>query len=457
MEREGLRSWAEWIRGGGAVQERAERAVAVRRPEWGAYREFRSEDLVAGARWVSDAFGRGLDLGPLAGVPVSVKDLYGVCGWSTYAGTPRPLPPRFEREGPVVRRLRSSGALVTGKTHTVEFAFGGLGTNAHWGTPLNPWDGSQPRVPGGSSAGAGVSLLEGSADVALGTDTAGSIRIPAAFTATVGLKLGARRWSREGIVPLSPTLDSVGVMARTVDDASFAFHALDGRPDQAWHPSAMPDASHVDLRIHERHFFDDGDPSTLETLQDALRELGRGGFRIGTARMPEVGAALGLFNKGSVTGVECLSFIRRELPQWEHWLEPAVAPRVRSAVTISGPEYVRRRARLGRLARSARLRFGPGEVLVAPTVVRGPPTLHEVSTSDGYRKANLLALRNTSVANSLQWCAISVPCGLDAQRLPVGLMLMLPAGRESELLGVARRVERILGTAEQRFGPLPGP
>ena len=438
------------------IEDRIERSIVSRRPEWNAYRVFRDEPLRATARWAADALRRSVDLGPLHGVAVSVKDIFGLAGERTYAGTPRPLPARFEREGPVVAGLRRQGAVVTGKTHTVELAFGGLGPNGHWGTPRNPWDGARHRVSGGSSSGAAVSLLEGSADLALGSDTAGSIRIPAAFCGLVGLKLTAGRWSTAGVVPLSSTLDSIGVLGRSVEDVAFGFFALDGDFERAWAQPRRSPAEAPTLAVHERGFWDEAADDIDDTVRTALRELERGGCRLKSARVPEVGAALRFFGKGSVTGVECLSFVRREIPEWEPLLEPNVAPRIRGAESVSGCEYVRRRARIERLGRRAAARIAPGTILVAPTVVRSAPALDEVSEPADYRRINLLALRNTSVANTLGWCALSVPCGLDAQRLPIGLMLMAPGGREPELLTAGLAVEQMLGTAAERFGPLPG-
>ena len=150
-----------------------------------------------------------------------------------YAGSSRLMPDALQREGPLVENLRQQRAVFTGKTHTVEFAFSGLGLNSHWGTPRNPWDTAVHRVPGGSSSGAGVSLIEGSAILAFGSDTAGSVRIPASLTGTVGLKTTHGRWPLAGIVPLSPTLDTAGLLARTADDMLFAFAAIDPKSSTA--------------------------------------------------------------------------------------------------------------------------------------------------------------------------------------------------------------------------------
>src|SRR6516164_1459944 len=173
------------------------------------------------------AFAAGSQAGPLQGIPTSIKDLFAVSGFPTYAGSPKRLPPKFERDGPVIATLRRQLATVMGKTHMVEFAFGGTGHNAHYGTPYNPWDEKAHRSPGGSSSGAGVSLCEGSALLAFGSDTAASVRLPAAMTGNAGLKITKDRWSTAGIVPLSFTFDTPGILARSMADAAFSFAALD--------------------------------------------------------------------------------------------------------------------------------------------------------------------------------------------------------------------------------------
>ena len=197
------------------------------------------------------AFAAGNRLGPLQGIPVSVKDLYGVEGLPIFAGSPRELPLEWRREGWLVRRLRDQLAIVMGKTHTVEFAFGGLGISAHWPVPWNPQDRKTHRSPGGSSSGAGVSLGEGTALIALGTDTGGSVRIPASVTGNVALKTTAGRWPTTGIVPLSTTFDTAGFLARSAADAAFAFESVDGEK-----VPALDDLGTVRLAVAEPSLLD---------------------------------------------------------------------------------------------------------------------------------------------------------------------------------------------------------
>lgn len=428
----------------------------------GAYKCWAPEPARAAAAAADAAFAAGAVVGPLQGIPVSVKDLYGVAGLPTFAGTPRRLPPDWEREGPLVSALRRQLAVITGKTHTVEFAFGGLGVNHHWGTPRNPWDAARHRVPGGSSSGAGVSLLEGSALLALGSDTAGSVRIPASMTGNVGLKTSFGRWSVAGVVPLSPTLDTTGLLARSVDDAVFGFGAL----DPAWgDPAALRreleaiEPAQVRIGVGDRCLWEGCDPGVAEAAEAALRELAAAGMRVSDVALPEAAEAIELLHVGSVAAAECDAFLATELPEWRATLDPIVTARIADGGSIPAREYLLRRRRLRALAAAAGRRFAGLDVIVSPTVPITPPALEEVADIDGYRPRNLATLRNTCAGNYLDLCALSLPAGLDRAGLPVGLQLLAPHGAEERLLAVALAVERVLGTPPERLGaaPLIGP
>ena len=193
----------------------------------GAYSQWRPEFALQCAEAADAVFALGSTTGLLQGIPISVKDLFGVKGFATFAGSPKRLPPAFEAEGPVIAKVRRQLPLIMGKTHMVEFAFGATGQNTHYGNPRNPWDATVHRSPGGSSSGAGVSLCEGSALLAFGTDTAASVRLPATMTGNAGLKLTKNRWSTEGIVPLSFSFDTPGLLARSMADIAFGFAAVD--------------------------------------------------------------------------------------------------------------------------------------------------------------------------------------------------------------------------------------
>ena len=432
------------------ARELAERALSRSRHD--AYVNVDRERTLSAADAADRAFDAGYDVGPLQGVPVSVKDLYGVPGYPTFAGSPRRLPDRFEQPGPVVCALLDQLGVVTGKTHTVEFAFGGIGTNPHYPTPKNPWDTAHHRAPGGSSAGAGVSLSEGSAFVALGTDTAGSVRIPAAWTANVALKTTKGRWSTDGIVPLSTTLDTAGVLARSVSDAIAVFRALDPR-----RPVAVPeiDATSVRIGVCRTMAFDGCSPGVVEAVGTALSELAAAGSRVADVDLPEIEPARALFEMGGPVSVELHAFLDSELPEWPATLDPNVRARVGDAAEMPAREYLRRKTEMSRLAVAADARLRSIDVLVTPTVANTPPRLADIATSDAYRGQNLLALRNTAVVSYLGLCALTLPVGRDAEGMPVGMQLVAPAFEERRLLAIARAFETVLGTARHRLGRPP--
>lgn len=419
------------------------------RDRLGAYREVDVEESLKRAAAVDAAVSARAKLPPLAGVPVSIKDLYGVPGYATFAGSPRPLPSRFERPGTMVTALLDQQAVITGKTHTVEFAFGGIGTNPHHPTPRNPWGGEAERAPGGSSAGAGVSLCEGSAMLALGTDTAGSVRIPAAWTGNVALKTTKGRWPTDGIVPLSTTLDTPGILARTVEDLAFAFECVD--PDGA-KVEESPQLRDVRIGRCETLVFEDCSPGVIDAVDGAVAELVRGGVELTDIELPEVLGAWELFQVGGPVAKELRTFLCEELPEWLDTLDPNVQARIVAAESLSQADYTARLDTMAALAVSANQRFAEVDVLVGPTVANSPPELATLADPDVYARENLLSLRNTSLVSYLGLCAVTLPAGLDAVGMPVGLHLIARGGDEARLLAIAAAFERVLGTPTERIG-----
>lgn len=420
-------------------------ALARTCDQHGAYCTIDQELSVGAARAADAAFEAGVRLGPLQGVPISVKDLYGVPGYSTYAGSTQRLPARFEAAGPLISKLRAQLGVIVGKTHTVEFAFGGVGTNPHYPTPINPWSPDAHRAPGGSSAGAGVSLSEGSAHLALGTDTAGSVRIPASWTGNAGLKTTKGRWSTEGVVPLSSSLDTTGILTRTADDLAFAFAALDPNPGDL---SPRPLSGARFGRV-EKLLFEGCSPGVVEAVDAALSLVGAQGARVVDLELPELQEVKALFDAGGPVSAELYSFLSRELPPWLEALDPNVQARIGDAGRMPAHEYLARLARMADLkARVLRRMEGalPGgvDVLVCPTVANSPPQLSEIDTPERYKPQNLLCLRNTCVASYLGLCAVTVPVGLDRNAMPVGLQLIGKPDQEAQLIGLARALTSIV-------------
>ncbi|MEO1336953.1 MAG: amidase, partial [Myxococcota bacterium] len=376
-----------------------------------------------------------------------IKDLFGVPKMPIFAGTRSPLPETFETPGPVVDACLRQMGVVMGKTHTVEFAFGGVGTNAHWGTPKNPWSPDVHRVPGGSSAGAGVSLCEGSALVALGTDTAGSVRIPASATGNVGLKTTIGRWSMEGIVPLSPTLDTAGILTRTVADAAYAFSALD--PVEGWPnaPRLAPiDLGDVRLAIPEKPFWLDCSPGVAEITKAAIDELATAGAQLRSVRLPDLEALQSVFEKGALTAVQLYHYLQASLPDALERLDDNVRRRLTDAGALPAAEYLRRRDLMAQAVTDANAALADGVILASPTLAITPPRLDELEAPGVYRTKNLLMLRNTSMPSLLGLCALSIPIGLDNEGMPVGLQLAARGGDDLRLLRVGLAVEALLGT-----------
>ncbi len=423
-----------------------------------AYKHWDPERAGESARAAGRLLAAGHDTGPLMGQPVSIKDIYGVAGMPICGGTPRELPEKWRREGPVVAALRRQGAVITGKTHTVELAFGGVGTNAHWKVPRNPWDAVAHRACGGSSSGAGVSLAQGSAVVAMGSDTGGSVRIPASVTGHVGLKVSIDRWSADGIVPLSTTFDTPGPLTRSVEDAVVAFAGIDPDHDDAEalfrHLDGM-EPSDIRFGICDEHFWDDCAPGIAEGVKAALDELTAKGAGLGTLPFPEAAAARDLVFDRHLFGVEGLSYLEEEYPDRFETLDPNVRVRFETARGVTAEDYYTALRKVRALAAEAADRLRHVDVLVTPTVPISPPVLDEVAEAKAYSAANAMMTRNTLPGNLLEMCALTMPVALDGAGMPVGLHLGAPPGSEARLRAGALACETVLGAARQRLGVPP--
>jgi aspartyl-tRNA(Asn)/glutamyl-tRNA(Gln) amidotransferase subunit A len=431
----------------------AEQAIAAHDPGLNAYAAWTPERTRQQAAAADAVRAAGADTGPLMGIPVSLKDIYAARGWATCAGSPHPLPAApWERDGPLVARLRRQQAVITGKTNTVEFAFSGLGTNAHWGTPRNPWD--RERVPGGSSSGAAVSLREGSALLALGTDTAGSIRVPAAMTGLAGLKMGAGRWPTDGIVPLSQLLDTPGLIARTARDLASGFGALDADAPAAA-PEPLADLHGVRLCVPTDTVWDDADPGIAEAVERALTDLEAAGATLVRREVPEVAAAVEVFRTANLAGPDLYRLLVTDLEGWLDTVDPAIRQRLDKATGVPAWQWLAARDRVAALSRAAAARLADCDALATPTVALTPPRIDAVRDPDAFARANGLALRNTAVGNYLTMAGVTLPAGLDAAGMPVGLQLLGQPGEEGALLALAQAAEGVLGTADDRLGQPP--
>ncbi|GLQ38521.1 hypothetical protein GCM10007908_21410 [Rhizobium albus] len=418
-----------------------------------AYRTWAGDRATEQAAALDKLVATGIDLGPLMGIPISVKDLFGVPGLPTYAGTNATFPREWEAAGPVVGAVLSQLGIVTGKTHTVEFAFGGLGTNPHWGTPINPWSSpDEPKAPGGSSAGAGVSLAQGSALLALGTDTAGSVRIPASFTGQTALKTTHGRWSLEGIVPLSPSLDTPGILARTAADLAYAFAAIDPEFGSEILPAEL---AGLRIGIIRNTVWEGIDPSIAENTLRVLRQIEQAGTRTNDVTLARVDEALAIFRAGGLAAAELRAFLDRNFPERIAALDPTVMARVEAADQITASDYLQRAANLAQYGREAVRVFDTVDLLVSPTIPIAAPALADLADAETYRQANMLALRNTALVNLFGWCAVTLPTGLDAHGIPSGLQIIAPPMQERRLLAAALALETVIGSGPELLGKAP--
>jgi len=439
------------------VDEAARRHEAYGAP-LNAYKDWDADRARQEAKANDGLLASGYDAGALMGMPISLKDLYGVRGMPTFGGSPAELPEKWREEGPVTEALRLARGVVMGKTHTVEFAYGGIGTNSHWGAPVNPWDADNHRVTGGSSSGAGVSLCQGSALVAMGTDTGGSVRIPASVTGNVGLKTTVGRWSLEGIVPLSHTFDTPGPLTRNVTDSVLAFGAIDPAHSDAEALFQSVDGAEVgdiNFALCDEHFWAECSPGIAEGVQQAIAELSAKGARIGSVSLPEATLARESSLRGGIFGAEGLSFIEEYYPDRVATLDPFVAARFDEGRDITAIDYLKALRRISGFARIANDKLRHIDVLITPTVAVTPPTVEKVADVSTYKHHLGHMTQNTHPVNLLELCSITLPVALDSAGMPVGLQLIACGRREERLLAVALACEKVLGTARQRLGTPP--
>jgi aspartyl-tRNA(Asn)/glutamyl-tRNA(Gln) amidotransferase subunit A len=373
---------------------------------------------------------------PLAGIPVSLKDLLDVQGETTRAGSIAlaDAPPAVA-DAPVVARLRAAGAVFVGRTNMTEFAYGGLGINPHYGTPGCPADRS--RVPGGSSSGAGVSAADGMAVIAIGTDTGGSVRIPAAFCGITGFKPTQYRIPREGAFPLSWQMDSIGPLAQSVSCCAIVDAILAGvAPDV---PGARP-LKLARFALPKAPFLDAMDQVVARAFEAAVSELARAGARIEEISLPPVDDILPIRR---FIPIEAYTHHRALLAKRGEQYDPIIRMRLQEGASVPAFEYIElKQYRASMIARCAPLTRGYDAVLM-PTVAVVPPQIAAARETQDYLALSGLSTRLTSVGNCLDRCAVSIPCS-EPGTLPVGLTLMGEHGADRELLATALGVEAAL-------------
>ncbi|CAN5451338.1 amidase [soil metagenome] len=385
----------------------------------------------------SDARARaGAALGPLDGTIISIKDLFDVAGEPTRAGS-RILAdaPPAHADATVVTRLRQAGAVIVGKTNMVEFAFSGVGLNPHYGTPRNPAD--RACVPGGSTSGGGVAVADGLCEIAIGTDTGGSTRIPAALCGVVGFKPSQSRVPRDGVFPLSRALDSIGPIARSVAACALADAVMAGEAPTALEPAAL---AGLKFGIPQGLPLVDLDQTVAVRFAQAIGLIGRSGGTLSDETFGLLDDMAKVNSPVPLVTVEAFAVHREWLAAHGPDYDPLVRARIEAASGISAQEHAAMLRARAALVKAMDARLANLDVLVLPTTPIVAPTLAEVATADGFAARNRLLLRNTAIANFFDLCAISLPLPR-AGGLPTGLMLVARNGQDRRLLQIALAVE----------------
>jgi aspartyl-tRNA(Asn)/glutamyl-tRNA(Gln) amidotransferase subunit A len=410
--------------------------VFTQRYDERSLQEARAWDAAHGARAVPTA---------LAGLPVSVKDLFDVAGYVTTAGS-RVLADRApaSTDAAIVARLRRAGAVIVGKTNMTEFAFSGLGLNPHYGTPKNPFERARGRIPGGSSSGAAISVTDGMAIAAIGTDTGGSVRIPAALCGLVGFKPTAERIPLTGSIPLSRTLDSAGPIARTVECCALIDAIMAGEAPEVPAPA---DVRKLRVAVARTLVWDDAESAVATAVERALTRLSAAGARVSDLAFAELGEIPSINASGGFSAAEAFAWHRQLLSLRRADYDPRVAVRLERGSNMSAADYLDLFDARARIQASVARTLGDIDVWVQPTVPCTAMEIAALADDESFFAANRLVLRNPSLVNFLDACAISLPCHAPGSA-PVGLSLVGRHGDDRRLLAIARALAPIVAARQ---------
>ncbi|MEZ5933474.1 MAG: amidase [Alphaproteobacteria bacterium] len=388
-------------------------------------------------------------LGPLDGVPIAWKDLIDVEGAPTTAGSDlRRNDPPAEKDAPIVANATAAGMVTLGKVNLTEFAYSGIGLNPHYGTPSIPHDLKTPRAPGGSSSGSATAVSWGLAPCAIGSDTGGSVRIPSAFNGLTGYKSSEGRISKDGVVPLSVTLDTIGPLARTVEDCILLDAVLRGvTPAMPTHPTLAD----IRLVVPENVMLADLDPAVAENFLASLEALGSAGVAIEHRKLPLLDEVVAMTKEhGTLIAAEAYAQYKDMLESEQvKKVDRRVVARMMMGKSIT-PEDVQA-IRDGRARLAAELRAALGSAFLAmPTVPHTSPAIAPLEADDErFHRVNLKTLRNTSIGNILGTPGVAMPNGHDRNGLPTSLLISALAGDDDRLLAAALTIELVVSKRAQ--------
>ena len=442
LENGGIAGYAQDLRAGRITAAAATRAYLDRIEaldhKLGAFQHVAAEQAMAAAAAIDQLLAAGTDLGPLMGVPVGIKDIYAVEGMPTTNGSLYDASHITGPEGRFVHGLKQAGCVVLGKTKTVEYALGATGVNEARGTPWNPWDLETHRMPGGSSSGSGVATAAGMCAFAMGSDTGGSVRIPACFNGIFGHKTTIGLLPTDGIFPLSPTLDTVGPLTRSAADAAI-IHAIVTGEDI---PAAAPLAG-LRLGRPTSFFFEDAEPEVLACVEAALASLVEAGVEIVDVDIPDAREREWLFP--AICPPEFLAAIGENgFRQAEPNMDPTTAARAAKGFDVTGVEHAAAVIRHHELAAHADDAMDGLDAWVGPTCAFLPMSITDMHSSEAAAKS-ALGSRNTQPGNIFRQCAITTPVHQFGSPLPVGLQVMCRNGADAHALSIGMAIEAHFG------------
>ncbi|MFD2437619.1 amidase [Modicisalibacter luteus] len=441
-----MQAFAASFRSGDLTSEQATRGYLERiqalDKQLGAFEYVAVDEALATARAMDQLREAGTDLGPLMGLPVSVKDLFTVKGMPLTAGSQVDISDIADpQEGPFIRALRQAGCVILGKTKMVEFAYGITGVSQPRGTPWNPCDLEVHRLPGGSSSGAGVAVAAGLCALAIGTDTGGSVRIPAALCGVFGLKTSFGLWPTQGVFPLAPNLDTIGLLTRTAHDAAQAYAELT-RLLHGSHQGEILAASLTQVRLGKptQYFFDGLAPEVERSVASVNDELRNAGVSFAPIPVPQAAEREHYFPLSMP--VHLLTTLGEDrFEANKHIMDSVIARRTAAGLNTRAVDLLALEARRQASMMEVASLFGNIDAWISPTVAGvAPPVADLLDPEEGYRQA-INMTRNTQPANYLGLCAATLPVPRQAGELPIGYQLMCPSNGESKLLSLAIAIE----------------
>lgn len=417
-------------------------------PKLQAFEYVNSDGALRNAKAMDQLRDSGVNLGPLMGLPIVIKDVANISGLpAPHAGSKTEIEKIFDTktEGPFIKALRAAGCIILGQTKTVEFCLGITGVSEPRGTPWNPWDLENQRIPGGSSSGSAVAVAAGLCALAIGTDTGGSVRVPAAYNGIFSLKTSFGLWPNEGIFPLDPKLDTLGLLTRTATDAQTAFHTINrylfGYKYRSFVPKIIPDR----LRFGKpNHYFFDALAKPVENhLEKAINTLKKYKIKIDSCSIPAAQKREEYFPISLPT--ELLAKLGTDFfHKNKDKIDPIIATRIASAIENKATDFLALEAQRKIDIKKAQMAFNGFDAWITPTTADVAPLLADFNNPKKAMAHALGMSRNTQPGNYLEFCAVSIPVNTDT--LPVGLQLMAPAGHETRLLAISVACEKILGT-----------